>query len=107
MVGATGFELASTAAKAAYSSAESHAYGFLNSAHLRNSPPVPKGGARFARTLYLLWEQDVARAPITQKNTASQQADGNMVGATGFELATSCSQSRRSNQAELRPDFGP
>lgn len=27
-----------------------------------------------------------------------------MVGAEGFELSTSCSQSKRSNQAELRPD---
>ena len=29
-----------------------------------------------------------------------------MVGATGFEPATSCSQSKRSSQAELRPDRG-
>ena len=41
----------------------------------------------------------------SQKNRQSLTDWRYMVGATGFELATSCSQSRRSNQAELRPDF--
>jgi hypothetical protein len=43
--------------------------------------------------------------PISRFQLA--RAWGGMVGATGFEPATSCSQSKCSSQAELRSDGGP
>ena len=43
---------------------------------------------------------------VNEKQPTTTDVDGcfKKVGATRFERATSCSQSRRSSQAELRPD---
>lgn len=41
---------------------------------------------------------------IKKARLVQMEKPGSQVGATRFERATSCSQSRRSSQAELRPD---
>src|SRR3990172_4365573 len=47
-----------------------------------------------------LWNQLRSRSSISQSTICNLQC---LVGVTGFEPATSCSQSKRSSQAELHP----
>ncbi len=52
----------------------------------------------------LLLRSSIAWLGLKQKSRKLFQTCGFMVGAAGFEPATSCSQSRRDNRATLRPE---
>ena len=66
--------------------------------------PVARGGAFAAIVAAEPIFEILARADVSPAGfVAAKHVDIKQVGATGFEPATSWSQTRRSSQAELRP----
>jgi hypothetical protein len=65
--------------------------------HCETLPPFRRNNRRTFLSLF-------QSPPDFPKPPAENQSSNILVGATGFEPTTSCSQSKRSSQSELRPE---